>query len=86
MTSVVDFGDMLRTWIANEPAVACAYAMLDKPDPLAAAVPIVEGYHAAFPLHEAEIEALFPLICSRLAVSVVNSACQRHATSRQRST
>ena len=78
VTSVVDFGDMLHTWVANEPAVACAYAMLHKPDPLAAAAPIVEGYHGAFPLREAEIEALFPLICSRLAVSVVNSAYQRH--------
>ena len=39
VTSVVDFGDMLHTWIANEPAVACAYAMLHKPDPLGAAVP-----------------------------------------------
>ena len=79
VTSVVDFGDMLHTWTANEAAVACTYAMLDKPDPLAAAVPIVEGYHAAHPLAPAEIEALFPLICSRLAVSVVNSAYQRHA-------
>ena len=79
VTSVVDFGDMLHTWIANEVAVGCAYAMLDKPDPLAAAAPIVEGYHAAYPLGPAEIEALFPLICSRLAVSVVNSAVQRHA-------
>jgi 4-aminobutyrate aminotransferase-like enzyme/Ser/Thr protein kinase RdoA (MazF antagonist) len=79
VTSVVDFGDMLRTWVVNEVAVACAYAMLDKPDPLAAAVPIVEGYHAAHPLAPDEIEAVFPLICSRLAVSVVNSAYQRHA-------
>jgi 4-aminobutyrate aminotransferase-like enzyme/Ser/Thr protein kinase RdoA (MazF antagonist) len=78
VTSVVDFGDMLRTWIANEAAVACAYAMLHKPDPVAAAVPIIEGYHARFPLSEPEIEAMFPLICSRLAVSVVNSAYQRH--------
>jgi 4-aminobutyrate aminotransferase-like enzyme/Ser/Thr protein kinase RdoA (MazF antagonist) len=78
VTSVVDFGDMLHTWVANEPAVACAYAMLDKPDPLAAAVPIIAGYHEAFALGEAEIDALFPLICSRLAVSVVNAAYQRH--------
>jgi 4-aminobutyrate aminotransferase-like enzyme/Ser/Thr protein kinase RdoA (MazF antagonist) len=77
VTSVVDFGDMLHTWVANEPAVACAYAMLHKPDPLAAAAPILEGYHAACALGEAEIEAVFPLVCSRLAVSVVNSAYQR---------
>ena len=79
VTSVVDFGDMLYTWTANEAAVGCAYAMLDKPDPLAAAVPVVEGYHAAHPLNPREAEAVFPLICSRLAVSVVNSAFQRHA-------
>ena len=79
VTSVVDFGDMLHTWIANEVAVACAYAMLDKPDPLGAAAPIVEGYHTTYPLTPAEIEAVFPLICGRLAVSVVNSAYQRHA-------
>jgi len=79
VTSIVDFGDMLHTWVANELAVGCAYAMLDKPDPLAAAVPIVEGYHGAHRLSPPEIEALFPLICSRLTVSVVNSAYQRHA-------
>jgi len=79
VTSVVDFGDMLHTWVVNEVAVACAYAMLDKPDPLAAAVPVMEGYHAAHPLTPVEIEAVYPLICSRLAVSVVNSAYQRQA-------
>jgi hypothetical protein len=78
VVAVIDFGDMLRTWTVNDVAVAAAYAMLDKPDPLAAAVPIVEGYHAAHPLGPSEIEALFPLMCSRLAVSVVNSAYQRH--------
>ena len=79
VSSVVDFGDMLHTWVVNEVAVACAYAMLDKPDPLAAAAPVVQGYHAAHPLAPGEIEAIFPLVCSRLAVSVVNSAYQRRA-------
>jgi 4-aminobutyrate aminotransferase-like enzyme/Ser/Thr protein kinase RdoA (MazF antagonist) len=79
VSSVVDFGDMLHTWVVNEVAVACAYAMLDKPDPLAAAAPVVRGYHAAHPLTPGEIEAIYPLACSRLAVSVVNSAYQRRA-------
>jgi 4-aminobutyrate aminotransferase-like enzyme/Ser/Thr protein kinase RdoA (MazF antagonist) len=77
VAAVVDFGDVLRTWTVNEAAVAAAYAMLDKPDPLRAALPVVEGYHAAHPLCDAEIEAVFPLICTRLATSVVNSAYQR---------
>jgi len=77
VAAVVDFGDCQRTWTVNEVAVAAAYAALDKPDPLAAMVPIVEGYHAARPLTEADMEAIFPLVCLRLAVSVVNAAYQR---------
>jgi 4-aminobutyrate aminotransferase-like enzyme len=77
VVSVIDFGDMLRTWTVNELAVAAAYAMLDARDPLHAALPIVTGYHAERPLAEVEIEALLPLVCRRLCVSVVNSTYQR---------
>src|SRR5262249_7438901 len=35
------------------------------------------GFHRAFPLEEAELSVLFPLIETRLAVSVVNSACRK---------
>ncbi len=78
VASVIDFGDMLRAWTVNELAVAAAYAMLDKPDPLAAAAPIVAGYHTARPLLADELAALLPLIVRRLCVSVVNAAHQRH--------
>ncbi|MEI6668655.1 MAG: aminotransferase class III-fold pyridoxal phosphate-dependent enzyme [Acidobacteriota bacterium] len=77
VVSVVDFGDMVRTWTVNELAVACAYASLDKADPLATIGSVVGGYHQSHRLTDAELGALFPLICSRLAVSVVNSAIQR---------
>jgi 4-aminobutyrate aminotransferase-like enzyme/Ser/Thr protein kinase RdoA (MazF antagonist) len=72
--SVIDFGDMHHTVTVAELAVAAAYAVLGTADPLAAAVAVVEGYHAAYPLDEAELAVLFPLLCTRLAVSVVNSA------------
>jgi 4-aminobutyrate aminotransferase-like enzyme/Ser/Thr protein kinase RdoA (MazF antagonist) len=75
--SVVDFGDMVYTHTVCELAIACAYAMLSKADPVAAATHIVSGYHKAFPLSESEIEALYPLICARLCISVVNSAYQQ---------
>ncbi|MEW5981771.1 MAG: aminotransferase class III-fold pyridoxal phosphate-dependent enzyme [Acidobacteriota bacterium] len=77
--SVIDFGDMVYTWTANDAAVACAYAMLDKPDPLAAAAAILGGYHEQRALADVEIESVFPLACLRMVVSVVNSAFQRHA-------
>jgi len=72
--SVIDFGDMLLSKVVCEPAIAAAYALLGKRDPLAAAAQVLAGYHSAFPLTEAEIALLFPLIRARLAVSVTNSA------------
>jgi 4-aminobutyrate aminotransferase-like enzyme/Ser/Thr protein kinase RdoA (MazF antagonist) len=77
VTGLIDFGDMLRTNTVCEAGVACAYAMLGKADPLGAAAQIVAGYHEAYPLTEPELEVLFPLICTRLAVSVTNSNYQR---------
>lgn len=77
VAGIIDFGDMLHTYTASEAAVAAAYAMLGKTDPLAAASEIVAGYHEVFPLTELELEVLYPLICMRLAVSVINSALQQ---------
>ena len=77
VAGIIDFGDMLHSYTASEVAVAAAYAMLDKADPLAAASEIVAGYHEVFPLTELELEVLYTLICMRLAVSVTNSALQQ---------
>ncbi|HXF41828.1 MAG TPA: aminotransferase class III-fold pyridoxal phosphate-dependent enzyme, partial [Blastocatellia bacterium] len=77
VAGIIDFGDMLHTYTASEVAVAAAYAMLNKADPLAAAAEIVAGYHEVFPLTEVELECFYSLICMRLAVSVTNSALQR---------
>jgi 4-aminobutyrate aminotransferase-like enzyme/Ser/Thr protein kinase RdoA (MazF antagonist) len=77
VVSVLDFGDMLYTYTVCELAIACAYAMMHKSDPITAATHIISGYHKAFPLSEAEIEVIYPLICARLCISVVNSAYQQ---------
>ncbi len=77
VTGVIDFGDMVRTYTVSEPAIAAAYAMLHKADPLAAAAAIVRGYHTAYPLTEIEIAVLYPLICMRLCMSVCLSAHQQ---------
>lgn len=73
---VIDFGDVVESHPVCDLAIAAAYAMLDKPDPLSAAVPVVAGYHASHPLQEAELALLFPLVRTRLAVSVTNAALQ----------
>lgn len=75
--SVIDFGDMHYGLLVSEPAIAAAYAVLDKSEPLAAATSILQGFHQAFSLEESELSVLFPLIEMRLAVSLVNSACRK---------
>jgi 4-aminobutyrate aminotransferase-like enzyme/Ser/Thr protein kinase RdoA (MazF antagonist) len=74
VASVIDFGDMHETVTVSEIAVAAAYAILGKENPLRAAAEVVAGYHRAFPLMQGELEILYALIGARLAVSVVNSA------------
>ena len=74
IAGVIDFGDIHHGITASELAIAAAYAILEKDDPLRAASAVVAGYHAAFPLDELELSVLYALIGARLAVSVTNSA------------
>ena len=77
VTGIVDFGDMVHGYTVADLAVAAAYVMLDADDPLAAAAALVRGAHAAFPLSEAELAALFGLIVLRLCTSACVAAHQR---------
>ena len=77
IAGLIDFGDMHYGWIASEAAIAAAYAILGKNDALAVAKEIVRGFHSGYPLNEAELAAVFPLIAIRLAVSVVNSTLRK---------
>ncbi|MFN0213661.1 MAG: aminotransferase class III-fold pyridoxal phosphate-dependent enzyme [Saprospiraceae bacterium] len=74
---VIDFGDAVFTHTINDLAIACAYAAMHKPDPLAAIAQVTKGYHQQFPLTEKEAEALFPLIGARLLISVTCSTLNR---------
>ncbi|MFZ1397684.1 MAG: aminotransferase class III-fold pyridoxal phosphate-dependent enzyme, partial [Candidatus Promineifilaceae bacterium] len=76
ISGIFDFGDALHTATISELAIAAAYAILHKPDPLAAAAHLVRGYHAAHPLTDEEVSLLFLLIAMRLCVSVTMSAYQ----------
>ena len=76
---LLDFGDMVESWRIVELAVACAYALIGAKDPMDAILPLVAAYHAENPLFEAEIEALFPLIKLRYAVSITMAAVQIRA-------
>jgi 4-aminobutyrate aminotransferase-like enzyme/Ser/Thr protein kinase RdoA (MazF antagonist) len=71
---VIDFGDMHHGLTVSEPAIAAAYAILGKENPLQVAAAVLAAYHRVFPLEEPELAVLYPLIGARLAVSVTNSA------------
>lgn len=71
---VIDFGDMVYSHTVNELAIALAYIMMHKADPIGAAIPVIHGYHAKYPLTEGEVQALFPLVGARLLISVTCSA------------
>ena len=79
VVGIVDFGDLLVSFTVGDLAIALAYVMLGKSDPLAAACRVVAAYHEAYPLTEAELSALYGLIQLRLCTSVVLAAEQsRH--------
>ena len=74
---LIDFGDMTHSYLAAEPAVACAYAMLNKAEPLEAAVHLIGGFNKKFTLEEKEVEILYPMILIRLCLSVTLASFQQ---------
>ena len=77
VAGLIDFGDMVHSYTVGNLAVALAYVVLDKTDPLAAAREVVEGYTREFALTEEELEALWPLVLMRLCMSVCLAAYQQ---------
>jgi 4-aminobutyrate aminotransferase-like enzyme/Ser/Thr protein kinase RdoA (MazF antagonist) len=75
--AIIDYGDAVFSSLINDLAVAIAYAIMDKPDPLAAALLILSGYHHRFSLLEDELEALYTLVAMRLIISVTKSAINK---------
>jgi 4-aminobutyrate aminotransferase-like enzyme/Ser/Thr protein kinase RdoA (MazF antagonist) len=77
---LIDFGDLLHSHPVCDVAIALAYVMMGKPDPITAGAHVLSGYHETFPLTEDEIALVAPLVKTRLAVSIVNAALQAEAS------
>ncbi len=73
---VIDFGDVMKGWAVAELAVACASLLHHADGDPFAILPAVEAFHAACPLTDAELKALWPLIVARAGVLVASSAQQ----------
>ncbi|HLJ46872.1 MAG TPA: aminotransferase class III-fold pyridoxal phosphate-dependent enzyme [Bryobacteraceae bacterium] len=76
VVSVLDFGDVVFSATVCNLAIALAYVMLGKRDPIQAAAQVVSAYHTARPLTEPEIDVLYTLAATRLAMSVCYAAYQ----------
>ena len=74
LSGVVDFGDMIDSPAVAELAIAGAYAVLGQERPIVALAALVAGYDSVRPLSDEEFALIYPLVLTRLAVSVTNSA------------
>ncbi len=77
VVGLIDFGLALPSKIVCELAVACAYLSMKRPNPLEIVAAITKGFHAIFPLNDAELKAIFPLMAHRLMISVAHSGLNR---------
>ena len=71
ISGLIDFGDMTRSPLIIDLAVAVAYQLSEGDDPLACALQMIAGYHAVEPLQDTEMELLIDLIRTRLITSLL---------------
>jgi len=71
ISGIIDFGDLVKSPLIIDLAVAAAYQLSDGDDPLAGALPLIAGYHAVLPLQSVEMGLLTDLIRTRLITSLL---------------
>ena len=76
-SGILDFGDIVHSYAIADLAIAVAYAVLGKPDPLAAAVSRRARLPAAAAARRRRGRALFGLVLLRLCTSVCIAARQQ---------
>ncbi len=77
LSGIIDFGDMTRAPVVCDVATAAAYLVLDQNAWMEMLSAFVAGYHASYPLSADEIGLVWPLMMTRLGVSLVNSALMK---------
>ena len=75
--AIIDFGDLAKTQLVNEVAIAMVYASYSNENPLENASIILKSYNKVIKLTNTEISLLYYLMASKLCISVCNSAFSR---------
>jgi Ser/Thr protein kinase RdoA (MazF antagonist) len=70
ITGIIDFGDLVRSPLVNDVAVAAAY-LCDNDDTLLNIVSFLRGYHECRSLQPVEIELLYDLMITRSVMTLV---------------
>lgn len=65
---VIDFGDIIQGWLVGDLAVTCASLLHHAQGDPFYILPAVKAYHEIYPLDEAELRALWPLIVARAVI------------------
>ena len=60
---IIDFGDMVYSYQAAEPAVCMAYLGLEKEDAFTPMAQVLKGYHSSFTLNNSELKSIIYLVC-----------------------
>jgi hydroxylysine kinase len=71
ISGLIDFGDMTRSPLIIDLAVAASYQLGAGQDPLAGVLPLIGGYHSIEPLQQTEMELLTDLVRTRLITSLL---------------
>ena len=71
LSGIIDFGDIVRSPLVVDVAVASAYLLKPGTDPLADACAFLGAYCAVEPLDDDEIGVLFDLVLTRLAMTIL---------------
>ena len=71
ISGLIDFGDLVKSPLIIDLAIAAAYQLSDGDDPLSGALPMIAGFHAVRPLQPVEMELLPYLIRTRLITSLL---------------
>jgi len=79
LAGLIDFSDVLYSATIAELAIACAYLMLDRDEPLDDAAHLIRGYDSVRPLTDLERVLLPDLIVGRVCTSLLFSAFGRHS-------
>ncbi|MGD9020154.1 MAG: phosphotransferase [Lysobacterales bacterium] len=71
ISGLIDFGDLVKSPLVMDPAIAAAYQLSPGDDPLAGALPLIAAYHEVRPLQAGERSLIGDLVKTRLATSIL---------------